>query len=178
MDILLRNLQYGTRVLARSPGFTAIAMGTIALAIGANTAIFGLVNALMLKPLPYHEAARIVVPATVFDRLHTDRGSISYPDILDWKAQTDLFEAVGAYNGSSWDVTGTEEPERLKGLVVGDGYFQAMGATALIGRLFTTEEYLPGPAGRVAIITYGLWMRRFGGDNQLLSKTIELSGVP
>jgi len=130
-------------------------MATIALAIGANTAIFSLVHTLMLKPLPYKEADRIVVPATVFDRLHTDRGSISYPDILDWKGQTDLFEAVGAYNGASWDVTATDEPERLEGLTVGDGYFQAMGATPEIGRLFTAQEYLPGPAGRVATITYG-----------------------
>jgi predicted permease len=178
MDSLLRNLQYGARVLARGPGFTAIAMATIALAIGANTAIFSLVNALMLKSLPYHEAARIVVPATVFDRLHTDRGSVSYPDILDWKAQTDLFEAVGAYNGASWDATGTEEPERLKGLAVGDGYFQAMGAGPVIGRLFAAQEYLPGPVGRVVVITYGLWMRRFGGDKTILNTTIELSGVP
>jgi predicted permease len=178
MDNFLRNLQYGARVLARSPGFTLTAMLTLALAIGANTAIFSLVNALMLKPLPYKDAGNIVVPATVFDRLHTDRGSISYPDILDWKGQTDLFEAVGAFNGASWDVTGTEDPERLKGLSVGDGYFQAMGATPLIGRTFTPQEYLPGPAGRVAVITYGLWMRHFGGDNKVLNTTIELSGVP
>ncbi len=82
-----------------------------------------------------------MVPATLFDRLHTDRGSVSYPDILDWKGQTDLFEAVGAFNGASWDVTGTEDPERLKGLSIGEGYFQAMGATPLIGRTFTPQEY-------------------------------------
>ena len=178
MEHFLRNLKYGARVLARNPGFTTIAMLTLALGIGANTAIFSLVNALMLKPLPYKDAASLVVPATVFDRLHTDRGSVSYPDILDWKAQTDLFEAVGAYSSGTSDVTGGEEPERLKALSVGEGYFEAMAAPPLIGRVFTPQEFLPGPAGRVIVLTHGLWMRRFGGDTAVLNRTIELSGIP
>jgi predicted permease len=178
MENFLRNLKYGARVLARNPGFTVIAMLTLALGIGANTAIFSLVNTLMLKPLPYKDAASLVVPATVFDRLHTDRGSVSYPDLLDWKAQTDLFDAVGAYSSGTSDVTGGEEPERLKALSVGEGYFEAMSAPPLIGRVFTPQEFLPGPAGRVIVLTHGLWMRRFGGDTTVLNRTIELSGVP
>lgn len=164
--------------MARNPGFALIAMVTLALGIGANTAIFTLVNALMLKPLPYKDAASLMVPATVFDRLHTDRGSNSYPDILDWKAQTDLFAAVGAFNTAGMDVTDGEAPERLKGLTVGEGYFEAMGSAPLIGRTFTPQEYLPGPAGRVIVITHGLWMRRFGGDAKALNSTMEISGIP
>jgi predicted permease len=178
MEQLLQNLRYGARILGRNPGFAMIAMITLALGIGANTAIFTLVNALMLKPLPYKDAGSLVVPATVLDRLHTDRGSNSYPDILDWKAQTDLFEAVGAFNTSGMDVTDGEAPERLKGLSVGEGYFEAMGSAPMLGRTFSSQEYLPGPAGRVIVITNGFWMRRFGGDTKALNSTIELSGVP
>src|SRR6202167_3637095 len=178
MDQALRNLRYAARVLARNPGFTVIAMLTLALGIGANTAIFSMINALMLKSLPYKNADRIVVPATVFERLHTDRGSISYPDILDWKAQTELFEAVGAYNRTTWVATGAEEPERIPGLSIGDGYLQAMGVTPEMGRSFTPEEYLPGPVGRVIMITHGLWLRRFGADPKTINSTIELSGIP
>jgi putative ABC transport system permease protein len=178
MDEILRNLRYAARVLARNPGFTVIAMLTLALGIGANTAIFSMVNALMLKPLPYKNADRIVIPATVFERLHTNRGSVSYPDLLDWKEQTELFEAVGAYNRTTWVATGAEEPERIPGLSIGDGYLQAMGVTPEAGRSFTPEEYLPGPVGRVIMITHGLWLRRFGADPTIVNSTIELSGIP
>ncbi len=177
MSHFLRDLRYSARVLIANPGFTVIAMLTLALGIGANTAIFSLVNALMLKPLPFKEANRMVIPATIFDRLRTDRGSVSYPDLLDWKAQTDLFEAVAPVNTGTVDVTGGEEPERLKGLTVGEGYFEAMGATPMMGRTFSHEEYLPGN-GRVVLITQGLWMRRFGSDPKALNSTIELNGVP
>jgi predicted permease len=178
MDQLLQNLRYAARVLRRNPGFTSIAILTLALGIGANTAIFSMVNVLMLKPLPYKYADRIVVPATVFERLHTDRGSTSYPDILDWKAQTGLFEAVGAYNTTRWVATGADEPERIAGLSIGDGYLQAMGITPEIGRTFTPEEYFPGPVGRSIMITHGFWLRRFGGDPKAVNSTIELSGIP
>src|SRR5262249_54294511 len=149
-----------------------------ALGVGANTAIFSMVNALMLKPLPYKDPDRLVVPTTVFNRVNGDRGSVSYPDVLDWKAQTDLFEAVGTFNSSTVDVTGGDEPERIRGLSVGHGYFEAMGAKPLAGRTFTEQEFLPGPAGRVAVITDGLWMRRFGGDPKVLNSTIEIGGIP
>lgn len=175
---IVRDFRYGARMLARSPGFTFVVILTLALGIGANAAIFSLVDALMLRPLPFKDAARIVIPATVFERLHNDRGSISYPDILDWKAQTDLFEAVGAYNATSWVITGADEPERIAGLSIGDGYLPAMGIVPEAGRVFTPEEYYPGPVGRVIMITHGLWMRRFGGDAKALNRSVELSGIP
>src|SRR5579864_4540914 len=156
MANFIQDLRYGVRLLARNPGFTIIAMLTLALGIGANTAIFSLVNGLLLKPLPYHQSDRIVVPATVFERLHEDRGNSSYADFLDWKAQTDLFESVAVYGDASFEVTGGDEPERIKGLNVGAGYFEAMGTNALLGRTFTAQEFLP-KQGRVVVITHGLW---------------------
>src|SRR5258708_18127 len=128
---ILQDLRHGLRLLARNPGFSVVAVFTLALGIGANTAIFSLVNGLMLKPLPYKDADRIVVPAAIFHDHHTDRGSVAYADILDWKAQTDLFTAVAAYTEGSFTITGGEEPQRINGLFVGDGYFPAMGATPL-----------------------------------------------
>jgi putative ABC transport system permease protein len=174
---ILQDLRHGLRLLARNPGFSIVAVFTLALGIGANTAIFSLVNGLMLKPLPYHDADRIVVPATIFANLRGDRGSNAFADILDWKAQTDLFTAVAAYSGGSFVITGGEEPQRIAGLFAGDGYFQAIGATPLIGRTFSAQEYLPNQ-GRVVVISHGLWMRRFGGDPKVVNSTIELSGVP
>jgi putative ABC transport system permease protein len=174
---ILQDLRHGLRLLARNPGFSIVAVFTLALGIGANTAIFSLVNGLMLKPLPYHDADRIVVPATIFANLRSDRGSNAFADILDWKAQTDLFTAVAAYSDGSFVITGGDEPQRIAGLFVGDGYFQAIGATPLIGRTFSAQEYLPNQ-GRVVVISHGLWMRRFGGDPKVVNSTIELSGVP
>src|SRR5260370_23973833 len=139
----LHDLRHGLRLLARNPGFSIVAFFTLALGIGANTAIFSLVNGLMLKPLPYKDADRIVVPATVFASLREDRGSSSFADILDWKSQTDLFTAVATQSEGSFVITGGEEPQRLDGLFVGDGYFEAMAATPLIGRTFTTQQLMP-----------------------------------
>src|SRR5207247_1696948 len=157
---ILQDLRHGMRQLARNPGFSIVAVFTLALGIGANTAIFSPVNGLMLKPLPYKDADRIVVPATIYANLSGDRGSDALADILDWKAQTDLFTAVAAYTDGTFTVTGGEEPQRIQGLFVGDGYFQAIGATPLVGRTFSAQEYLPNQ-GRVVVIAYGLWMRRF-----------------
>ena len=97
LENLARDLRYGARLLARSPGFTAVALLTLALGIGATTAIFSFVEALLIRPLPYPDAARLVVPATIFQRSNSDTGSVSYADILDWKADRELFESVAAY---------------------------------------------------------------------------------
>src|SRR5438132_12009947 len=110
MNTLWQDLRYGARVLTKKPGFAIIAVITLALGIGANTAIFSLVNGLMLRPLPYHDPDRLVVPATVFARSNSDRGSVALADVLDWKAQTGLFEAVSFYQPADVTVTGGEQP--------------------------------------------------------------------
>ncbi len=176
LDQFLQDIRYGARLLVRNPAFSATAVLTLALGIGANTAIFSLVNGLLLKPLPYRGADRIVVPATVFERSHSDRGSVAYPDILDWKQQTDLFEAVASANQGTMDVTGLDEPERVRVGFISDGYFQTMGSPPLLGRTFQPEEYLPNN-GRVVVLAHGFWMRRFGGDVKAVGRSIDLNGV-
>jgi putative ABC transport system permease protein len=177
MEILRKDVRYAVRTLGRSPGFSAVAVVALALGIGANTAIFSVVNAVMLRPLPYRGADRLVVPATVFLRLNTDRGSVSYPDFLDWKSQNQLFDSVAAYGMATVDMTGGEEPERILGAQVSEDYFRVMGAPPLLGRMFLPEENLPG-AARVLVLSYGLWMRRFGGDPKAIGGQIELAGLP
>ena len=113
VENLGRDLRHGLRLLTRNPGFAAVAFLTLALGIGANTAIFSMVEALLVKPLPYPGASRLVIPATIFQRSKSDTGSVSYADILDWKAERDLFEAVAAFITSDMDVAGGQEPERI-----------------------------------------------------------------
>jgi putative ABC transport system permease protein len=172
-----QDVRYGARLLLRSPALTAVAVLTLTLGIGADTAIFSLVEGLLLKPLPYRNPEQLVVPATIFSRSKSDRGSVALADVLDWKQQSGLFEAVSAYQELSFDLTGAEEPEHLSGLAVDEAYFRVMGSTPLAGHTFTAEENLPG-TGRVAVIAYGLWMRRFGGDPKAVGGRIELNGIP
>ena len=177
MTAIWRDIRFGLRILTKSPGFTLVAIGTLALGIGATTAIFSVVNAVMLRPLPYRDSSRLVVPATVFARHGTDRGSVSYPDFLDWKNQTDLFDSVAVFGVRSRVITGGEQPERIRCGSVSDDYFRVMAAPPLLGRTFTPQENAPG-AGNVVVLSYGLWMRRFGGDAKVLGSKIDLDGVP
>jgi putative ABC transport system permease protein len=171
-----QDVRYGSRLLLRSPALTVVAVLTLALGIGADTAIFSLVEGLLLKPLPYRNAEQLVVPATIFARTKSDRGSVALADVLDWKALTDLFEAVSAYQSTYFDITGAEEPEHVRALLVDEAYFRVIGSPPLLGHTFTAAENLPGN-GRVVVVSYGLWMRRFGGDPTVVGRPIELNGV-
>ena len=177
LENLGQDLRYGVRILARNPGFAAVAFLTLALGIGANTAIFSMVEALLVKPLPYADASRLVVPATIFQRGNSDTGSVAYADIADWKAERELFDAVAAYVPNDLDVAGGEEPERIHAVAADEDYFRVMGAPLLLGRAPSAEENHFG-AHRVAVLTYGFWMRRFGGDPAAIGSTIELNGAP
>jgi predicted permease len=176
LENLLRDLRHGVRVLARTPGFAVVAFLTLALGIGANTAIFSMVEALLLRPLPFPGASRIVVPATIFQRSNSDTGSVAYADILDWKAQRDLFESVSAYMRGQDGVTGPFEPERVASLSVDEEYFRVMGAPLLLGRVPTAEENHLG-AHRVVVLSYVYWMRRFGGDPAAVGSALEIGGT-
>jgi putative ABC transport system permease protein len=175
LEMFSRDARHGARLLLRSPGLAAAALLTLALGIGASTAIFSLVRGILLRPLPYADAGRIVVPATIFSRYDTDRGSVAWADIRDWKSQRDLFDSVSAMNQGDVDITGGEETERAPGLIADEEYFRAMGAPPLIGRFFTAEENVPD-AGRVAVLSYRFWMRRFGGDPAAVGSRIEIGG--
>jgi putative ABC transport system permease protein len=173
---IAQDLRQGLRLLRRTPGWTAVAVLTLALGIGANTAIFGLVQAILLEPFPYPDATRLVVPCTIYQRANSDRGSVAFADILDWKGMTDLFEAVSAFNPATADITDGDEPERVPAVVADETYFTVLGAPPLLGRFFTAEENAPnGPP--VTVLSHALWLRRFGGDSSVVGKRIEIRGV-
>lgn len=176
MDTLIRDIRYGFRSLLKRPGFTVIALIALALGIGANTAIFSLVNAVLLRPLPFAEPDRLVwIWGNV--RNGSSRASVSPPDFLDYRQQNTTFEEFAASFSMPLplNLTGSGEPERLTGAAVTGNYFQALGVQPLLGRAFTLENEKPG-SDQVAVLSYGLWQKRFGGDRSIVNRTIVLDG--
>jgi len=173
MSSLFQDLRYGARMLLKRPAFTLIAVFTLALGIGANTAIFSLVNAVLLRPLPFAESERLVWTWGEFSG--GNRASTSPPDFLDYRAQNRCFEELAAMMFKSFNLTGSGEPDRVIGSMVTANFFQALGVKLVHGRAFLPEEERSGPA-QVAIIGQGLWRRRFDGDPQIIGKTITLDG--
>ncbi len=177
MNTLLQDLKYGLRMLARNPGFTAVAVLTLALGIGANTAIFSVVNAVLLRPLPYPDSARIV---TIGETEPSGPGQIfpdTGPDFVDWKAQNRVFDNMGAIFVSSAALTGAAEPLQLQGFEVSPEIFQLLGAQPILGRNFTDDETQPGHDG-VVILSYGLWERAFGGRSEIVGSKTTLNSRP
>jgi putative ABC transport system permease protein len=177
METLLQNIRYGLRSLANSPGFTAVAILTLALGIGANTAIFSVVNAVLLQPLAYPSPDRLVELEMSSPQGNGDITSI--PKFNVWREQTQVFDSVAAYDfaGPGINLTGGDRPEQVKGIHVSADYFRVFGAPMALGRTFTTEEDRPGgPA--VAVISNGLWHGRYGGDPGIINRTIDLGGEP
>lgn len=176
METLIRDIRYGVRSLSKRPGFTVIALIALALGIGANTAIFSLVNAVLLQPLPFAEPERLV---WVWGNISNggNQASVSPPDYLDYRQQNTSFEEFAAAFGGSvpLNFTGSGEPERLTAAGVTGNYFKALGAQPALGRTFLIENEKPGN-DQVAILSYALWQKRFGGDRSILDKTIVLDG--
>jgi putative ABC transport system permease protein len=173
MRTLWQDLRYGARILFKNPGFTLIAVITLALGIGANTAIFSLVNAVLLRALPFAEPERLVWTWGEFSG--GNRASTSPPDFLDYRVQSRTFEELAAMQFNSFNLTGAGEPERIIGSTVTANFFRALGVKLIHGRAFLPEEERSGPA-QVAIISRESWQRRFGGDPQIIGKTITLDG--
>lgn len=174
---LLQDARYGARVLLRNPGWTLTAVLTLALGIGANVAIFSVVRPILLDPLPYPGADRLVAPRTIFQRTDNDRGPVAFADVIDWRRAPNLFEGVSVYSVSSADLTGGDEPVRVPALGVDEEYFRVMAAPPLVGRFFTPEENLPnGPP--VVVLGHGLWVRRFGANPAVVNTRLEIRGVP
>ena len=172
---LSQDLRYGIRLLRRSPGFSAVAILTLALGIGANTAIFSVVDAFLLRPLPFRDSNRLVR----FWPTSTETGlrpySIgSYPDFIDWQAQAASFEQMETYNPRAFNITGVDQPEHVHGLRISAGFFSLLGLNPILGRVFTPDET---DAGRdhVVLLTEALWQRRFGRDPGVLGKTVRLN---
>ncbi len=175
MRSLLGDMRYGFRLLRKRPAFSLIAVLALALGIGANTAIFSVVDAVLLRPLPYADSGRLVA---LWERSpQLEDGSVAYLNFLDWKAQSRVFESLAARQGANFNLTGQEEPERLNGANVSAEFFPLLGVQPLLGRVFRADEDRSG-AKKVAVISYGLWQRRFHGDEGILGRAIDLDGAP
>ncbi|MGH9765979.1 MAG: ABC transporter permease, partial [Blastocatellia bacterium] len=175
METLLRDLRFGLRALLKTPGFTLIAVITLSLGIGVNTAIFSSIDALLLRPLDFPDLERLVALSETPDE-GFGLGNVAPADFLDWKGQSAVFDSMAVYQWWESDLTGVGEPERLRGGRVSPGFFHMLGVKAALGRTFTPDEEQPG-RDRVAVISYGLWQRRFAADPHIVGTTIRLSGA-
>ena len=174
MSTLLQDLRYAIRTLTREPGFTLVALVTLALGIGANTAIFGIVNAVLLRPLPYHEPDRVVLLWSHWT--NWSKTWVSGPELADYQ-QAQSLEHVGGFSSTSFNLTGPGgDPLRVLAAQVQAPVFEALGARPILGRLFTADEDQPG-RGRVVLLTEGLWRTRFGSDASIVGRTIDLDGA-
>ncbi len=174
MTTLIQDLKFGLRMLAKNPGFTAVAVLTLALGIGANTALFSVVNGVLLKPLRYAEPDRLVA---VYSRdANFATSSISYPNFLDWVRDNRSFSSLAAYRSDSFTLTGMGEPERVAADMISANFFPVLGVKPVIGRTFLTEEDQLG-ATPVVLISEGFWKRRFGSSPEALGKSLTLNGT-
>ncbi|HEX8090331.1 MAG TPA: ABC transporter permease, partial [Blastocatellia bacterium] len=172
METLLQDIRYSIRVFLKNPGFTAVALLTLTLGIGANSAIFSVVNAVLLRPLPYEEPEKLVF---ISERSPVLEGmSIAYPNYLDWRDQNAVFDNIGVYRRVSFNLTGSGEPERLSGGEVSADLFGALRAKPALGRVFLAEEDRPG-ASPVVVLGYGLWQRRFGKSADVIGQAVTLN---
>jgi putative ABC transport system permease protein len=174
MDTLIQDIRYAIRMLRKSPAMTLVAVASLALGIGANTAIFSVVNAILLKALPYDDPDSIVLVWGNIPADGKDRSQVSATDVADWRNQNTVFEEVTTYGSFRPIMTGNGEPERVPAMQVGDGYFKVMKGEPVLGRVFTPEEQQDGN-DRVIVLSHGLWQRRFGGDPDIVGKAVLLS---
>ncbi|MCI0660790.1 MAG: ABC transporter permease, partial [Acidobacteria bacterium] len=173
MYSLLQDLRYGARMLWKKPGFTLIAAITLALGIGANTAIFSVVYAVLLRPLPYPESERLVWLSEY--RQNFGVMLISYPNFRDWRTHQKVFEYIGVYRGGSYNLTGRGDPQRLRCSHISADLFSALRVQAAHGRVFNNDEDKPG-ASPVVVLSHPLWQSRFGGDARIIGQSITLDG--
>ncbi len=175
METLIKDIRYGIRGLLKRPGFTVIALITLALGIGANTAIFSVVNAVLLRPLPFQKPEELVIvweDATFVGFPHNTPAPANY---VDWKAQNQSFVDMAASHEDSFNLTGDGEPERVSAYTVNANFFPLLGVQPILGRGFLDEEDRPG-ANKVVVLSYSLWQSRYGGDRNILNRSILLNG--
>ena len=175
MSTFWQDLRYGARILARNPGFTVIAIITLALGIGANTAIFSVVNAVLLRPLPYDDPDRLVEVWQSYPKKGWDKISVSPPNFAHWRDQNQAFSHIAAMAYENFNLTGIDEPERILGYRVSANIFQVLRVEAALGRTFLPDEDQPGQ-DNVVILNHSLWQRQFGADPSVIGKTLTLNG--
>ena len=180
MGTLRQDLHYASRLLVRTPGLTAMAVVALALGIGANTAIFSIVNAVLLQPLPFPDPERLVLIWGGRPDQGIEQLPISYPYVTDWKEQTRSFDALGtyfSYSNTAVNLTGAGAPERVQGVYAAADLFHVLGVRPLHGRTFLAEEDVAGSAP-VVVVGHALWKRRLGADPSVIGKAISLDGQP
>ena len=171
-----QDLRYGLRTLIKNPGFTIVAVIALALGIGANSAIFSVVNAVLLRPLPYKNPDQLVVIWENATHLGFPKDTPSPANFLDWRQQSTLFEGMAAFAERSFNLTGVGEPERLDGRRVSANLFEMLGVKPIVGRTFVPQEDQPGT--KVVLLNESLWKRRFGGDPAVVGRAVNLNGEP
>lgn len=179
VENLLQDFRFGLRMLRKSPAFTATAILMLGLGIGANTAIFSVVNAVMLRPLPFPEPDRIVRVESTIARTG-EAGGVSYPDFLDWRRQNQVFERMAVFNNRGFALSGAGTPARLHGTMVSADLFPLLGIAPTMGRWFTAEEELPGAAGgaNALILSHQAWQQYFQADPAIIGRSVELEHAP
>jgi len=180
LDTLFQDLRFALRMLRKSPGFTAVAVLTLALGIGANTAIFSVVDAVLLKPLRYKDPASLAVVWENFPKYGIFRNTVSPPNFLDWQQQNRIFSGMAAFLDQPLNLTGSGEPEQVDVELVSPNFFSVLGVNPMLGRGFSTEDagnvvQSPGKSN-VVVLSYGLWKSKFAADPNIVGKTIELNG--
>src|SRR3712207_1816652 len=182
MNTLLQDFRYALRKLAQQPGFTAVAVLTLALGIGANTAIFSVVNAVLLKPLPYPQPEQLVAVGAA-DTREVRTGSpdsLSFPDFADFRAQNSSLAAMAVYHDKVFALAGAGEAQSVRGQRVSGEFFDVLGIKPALGRTFTREEEVAGggPNGLTAVLSYEFWQRQFRGEEGVLGQVLMLDGQP
>jgi len=172
---LLQDFRYALRQLRKSPGFTAVAVLTLALGLGANSAIFSVIDAVLLRPLPFHAPSRLVIVKPTEPGRRDDIG-VSYPTFLDWRAQNHVFEGLAVFRQDDFTLTRRGEPAHLTGAVVSANLFSMLGVPPAIGRDFTPEEDKPAATGRPIILSHSLWQNRFESDPKVVGQSLVLDG--
>lgn len=177
MNTLFHDLRYGTRILLKQPAFTLVAVITLALGIGANTAIFSLVNSILLRPLPFHDPDRLVRMLQASPMLGLSSWGVSQADFAAYREQNRSFESIAIYNTTATNLTGAGEPERLPIATVTADFFKVFGVNPLLGRTFVEGEDAKGK-NQVCVISHAFWQRRFGSDPNVVGKTLSLNNLP
>ena len=176
MQTLLQDIRFGLRMLLKSPSISIVATIALALGIGANTAIFSVVNAVLLRPLPFPDPDSLVAIYETDTQRGQQRGSHSYPNFFDLRAQNTVFERVACYHSADYIMTGRGEPARLQGSVVTADLFPLLGVAPVLGRTFHPDEDKPSQSGRVVMLSHDLFQKRFNGDPNIINQAITLDG--
>jgi len=177
MESFWQDLRYGARMVRKQPAFSVIAVLALALGIGANSAIFSVVNALLLRPPPFKNASRLVYVWETNPKIGLDRAIVSPPDFADWREQNEVFEHISAFRTWFYRLSSGGDPEQVWGVRTSASFFELLGVEPLVGRAFLHEEEQPG-RDQVVIISHALWERRFGADSNLLGQTITIDDRP